>query len=271
MNIVIPDDFPPTYASLEQVDLARLAPFGNVVLHTTRAADRAELFSRIADADALINVRAYTSARRRGVRARAAAAHGVDSGHGHRQRRPGGGVTPRHRGHEHAGRGRPVGGRADVRPAAGGRAWHRRGRFGAADGRLGAYRGPRARGQDAGRTWPGRDWRARGAAGPGFWHAGDRMELPRRIRRAPNGWASRWCPGRTLFERADVVSVHLRNTRRGAWLRRARGARADEADGHLAQHGARGAGGSGGAGRGPARGPPGWRRPGCVPRGAAPA
>jgi phosphoglycerate dehydrogenase-like enzyme len=61
VNIVIPDDFPPTYASLEQVDLARLAPFGNVELHTTRAADRTELFSRIAAADVLINVRAYTS------------------------------------------------------------------------------------------------------------------------------------------------------------------------------------------------------------------
>jgi phosphoglycerate dehydrogenase-like enzyme len=61
MDIVIPDDFPPTYASLDQVDLRRLAPFGTVTLHTTRAADRAELFSRIASADVLINVRAYTS------------------------------------------------------------------------------------------------------------------------------------------------------------------------------------------------------------------
>ena len=60
MRIVIPDDFPPTYASLDQVDLARLREHGQVVLHTTRAADRAELFSRIADADILINVRAYT-------------------------------------------------------------------------------------------------------------------------------------------------------------------------------------------------------------------
>ena len=48
MQIVIPDDYPPTYASLEQPDLRRLAPYGTVVLHTTRAADRAELFSRLA-------------------------------------------------------------------------------------------------------------------------------------------------------------------------------------------------------------------------------
>jgi phosphoglycerate dehydrogenase-like enzyme len=61
MQIVIPDDYPPTYASLDQPDLARLAPFGTVTLHTTRAADRAELFGRIAAADVLINVRAYTS------------------------------------------------------------------------------------------------------------------------------------------------------------------------------------------------------------------
>jgi phosphoglycerate dehydrogenase-like enzyme len=61
MNIVIPDDFPPMYASLEQVDLRRLAAFGIVTLHTSRAADREELFARIAPADVLINVRAYTS------------------------------------------------------------------------------------------------------------------------------------------------------------------------------------------------------------------
>jgi D-3-phosphoglycerate dehydrogenase len=60
MYIVVPDDFPPTYASLEQPDLVRLKPFGDVVLHTTRAADRAELFERIAQAEVLINVRAYT-------------------------------------------------------------------------------------------------------------------------------------------------------------------------------------------------------------------
>jgi phosphoglycerate dehydrogenase-like enzyme len=61
MQIVIPDDYPPTYASLDQPDLRRLAPHGDVVLHTTRAGDRSELFKRIADADVLINVRAYTA------------------------------------------------------------------------------------------------------------------------------------------------------------------------------------------------------------------
>jgi D-3-phosphoglycerate dehydrogenase len=61
MDIVIPDDYPPTYASLEQVDLRRLAAYGVVRLHTTRAADRAELFERIAPAEVLINVRAYTA------------------------------------------------------------------------------------------------------------------------------------------------------------------------------------------------------------------
>jgi phosphoglycerate dehydrogenase-like enzyme len=61
MDIVIPDDFPPTYASLDQPDLARLRPYGAVKLHTTRAADRSELFTRIEPAEVLINVRAYTA------------------------------------------------------------------------------------------------------------------------------------------------------------------------------------------------------------------
>ncbi|MCA1645749.1 MAG: D-2-hydroxyacid dehydrogenase family protein [Chloroflexi bacterium] len=60
MDIVIPDDFPATYASLAQADLQRLAPYGAVTLHSTRAADLAELFGRIEPADVLINVRAYT-------------------------------------------------------------------------------------------------------------------------------------------------------------------------------------------------------------------
>jgi len=60
MNIVIPDDFPPTYASPDQADLRRLAPYGTVTLHTTRAASRNELFERLRDAEAIINVRAYT-------------------------------------------------------------------------------------------------------------------------------------------------------------------------------------------------------------------
>ncbi len=60
MHIVIPDDYPPTYASLEQVDLRRLVPYGTVQLHTSRATDRAELFERIAPAEVIINVRAYT-------------------------------------------------------------------------------------------------------------------------------------------------------------------------------------------------------------------
>jgi len=61
MQIVIPDDYPPTYATLDQPDLRRLAPYGTVELHTTRAPDRPELFSRLAAADVVINVRAYTA------------------------------------------------------------------------------------------------------------------------------------------------------------------------------------------------------------------
>jgi D-3-phosphoglycerate dehydrogenase len=61
MNIVIPDDYPAMYATLDQVDLRRLEPYGTVRLFTSRAADRAELFERLADADVVINVRAYTA------------------------------------------------------------------------------------------------------------------------------------------------------------------------------------------------------------------
>jgi D-3-phosphoglycerate dehydrogenase len=61
VQIVIPDDYPPTYASLEQVDLQRLTAYGTVQLHTTRAADRDELFRRVAPAEVIINVRAYTA------------------------------------------------------------------------------------------------------------------------------------------------------------------------------------------------------------------
>ena len=60
MDIVIPDDYPPTYATLEQPDLQRLAAYGSVRLHTSRAVDRADLFGRIVTADVIINVRAYT-------------------------------------------------------------------------------------------------------------------------------------------------------------------------------------------------------------------
>jgi D-3-phosphoglycerate dehydrogenase len=56
----VPDDFPPTYGGPDQADLARLAAHGPVTVYTTRAADSAELFARIAPADVLINVRAYT-------------------------------------------------------------------------------------------------------------------------------------------------------------------------------------------------------------------
>ncbi len=61
MRIVVPDDDPPTYGSAEQVDLQRLKPHGEVIVHTQRAADRAGLFERLADAEIVINVRAYTA------------------------------------------------------------------------------------------------------------------------------------------------------------------------------------------------------------------
>lgn len=61
VKIVVPDDFPVSYGSVDQPDLARLRPYGEVTIYKTRFADRAEFFSRIADADVVINVRAYST------------------------------------------------------------------------------------------------------------------------------------------------------------------------------------------------------------------
>lgn len=60
VRVVVPDDFPISYGSVNQPDLARLQPFGEVVTHTTRFADRDEFFERISDATVAINVRAYS-------------------------------------------------------------------------------------------------------------------------------------------------------------------------------------------------------------------
>jgi D-3-phosphoglycerate dehydrogenase len=58
MRIVIPDDFPPVYQG--HTELEALEPYGEVVLHDTRAADAQELIDRLRGADALINIRAYS-------------------------------------------------------------------------------------------------------------------------------------------------------------------------------------------------------------------
>ena len=59
-KIVIPDDDPVAYGGMDNPDLQRLTECGEVVYYGTRPADRAEFFRRIADADALINVRGYS-------------------------------------------------------------------------------------------------------------------------------------------------------------------------------------------------------------------
>src|SRR5215208_4630742 len=58
--IVIPDDDPVAYGGPDNPDLQRLKEVGEVVYFGTRPADRAEFFRRIADADAVINVRGYS-------------------------------------------------------------------------------------------------------------------------------------------------------------------------------------------------------------------
>ena len=61
VKIVVPDDFPISYGSSDHPDLARLRDYGDVATFTTRFADRAEFFSRIKDANVVINVRAYST------------------------------------------------------------------------------------------------------------------------------------------------------------------------------------------------------------------
>lgn len=58
VRIVIPDDFPPVYAGQPALD--DLRTLGNVALYGDRSETRAELLSRLADAEIAINVRAYT-------------------------------------------------------------------------------------------------------------------------------------------------------------------------------------------------------------------
>ena len=60
VKVVVPDDFPISYGSVTHPDLARLQPYSEIVTHTTRFADRDEFFSRIAEANVVINVRAYS-------------------------------------------------------------------------------------------------------------------------------------------------------------------------------------------------------------------
>ncbi len=58
-RIVIPDDFPPAYTGRPELeDLRRL---GELTVYSSRAADRAELLARLRGANAIINVRSYTT------------------------------------------------------------------------------------------------------------------------------------------------------------------------------------------------------------------
>ena len=58
VQIVIPDDFPPAYAG--RPELEELRKLGVVTLYGDRADSHEELVRRLAEADAAINVRAYT-------------------------------------------------------------------------------------------------------------------------------------------------------------------------------------------------------------------
>jgi len=59
MNIVIPDDFPPVYQ--DHPELARLGQRGEVAVYSTKAASAAELIDRLRGAAVVINVRAYST------------------------------------------------------------------------------------------------------------------------------------------------------------------------------------------------------------------
>jgi phosphoglycerate dehydrogenase-like enzyme len=59
-RVVIPDDYPPMFESPENPDLAPLEGLAEVVLESTKWKDRKDFFSRIASANAVINVRGYS-------------------------------------------------------------------------------------------------------------------------------------------------------------------------------------------------------------------
>jgi phosphoglycerate dehydrogenase-like enzyme len=60
VQVVVPDDYPVAYGGPEHGELRRLERYGTVTVHSTRWADRAELFGRIEPADVVVNVRAYS-------------------------------------------------------------------------------------------------------------------------------------------------------------------------------------------------------------------
>jgi D-3-phosphoglycerate dehydrogenase len=61
VKVVIPDDFPICYGGPDHPSLLPLRQYGEVVCYSSRFADRAEFFARLAEADAVINVRAYST------------------------------------------------------------------------------------------------------------------------------------------------------------------------------------------------------------------
>jgi phosphoglycerate dehydrogenase-like enzyme len=60
VKIVVPDDYPPFYSASGQAELDRLTARGEVTVYDTRFRDPKELQQRIAPAEVLINVRAYS-------------------------------------------------------------------------------------------------------------------------------------------------------------------------------------------------------------------
>src|SRR5262249_37861769 len=58
MKIVIPDDFPAVYQ--DHPEAARLQQYGELVVHSSRAASEAELIERLQGAAIALNVRAYS-------------------------------------------------------------------------------------------------------------------------------------------------------------------------------------------------------------------
>ncbi|RIK38040.1 MAG: hypothetical protein DCC58_17195 [Chloroflexi bacterium] len=60
MKFVIPDDAPPVYRNFPD-EVARLGNYGEVVVYDTRPSGQDEIIARMAGATAVINVRAYTT------------------------------------------------------------------------------------------------------------------------------------------------------------------------------------------------------------------
>ena len=201
MDIVIPDDYPPTYASLDQADLRRLAALrdGQSAHHPRRGPGRALRAAWRAPTCSSTCAPTPRSTTRLS-RTRPQLEADLDPRHRHRQRRPGGGRAR-------------AASRSPTRPGVGAPsvaeltiglmlAVTRAIPLSDARVRRATWQhveGPELEGKTLGAARPGRHRQPRGAPGPRPGHARDRLELSRTIPSGQRAWASSWSSATTSF------------------------------------------------------------------------